>query len=121
MSMSQTPSWLRFLERKMSWLAIPNISVILITLQAFGFVFVLMDPIWVVRLALIPELARNGEYWRVVTFLALPLSTSPIWMFFTLWFLYFVVNAIEHEWGAFRTTFYILMSIVLMIVFSFSF
>lgn len=117
----QTPRWIRFLERRLSWLAVPNLAVILVTLQALGFAFVMMDPIWIARLALIPELVANGEYWRLLTFMALPLSMSPLWVIFALWFLYFVVNAIESEWGAFQTTLYVLISILLMIGFAFTF
>jgi membrane associated rhomboid family serine protease len=80
-----------------------------------------MDPIWIGRFALVPELVLRGEYWRLITFLALPLSLSPIWIFFTLWFMYFVVTAIERYWGAFKTTFYVLVSIVWTILFSFAF
>jgi len=117
----QTQKWMRFLERRLGWIAVPNLAVILVTLQALGFLMVMSDPIWIGRLALVPELVLAGEYWRLVTFLALPLSTSPLWVIFTLWFLYFVVNMIENEWGAFKTTFYVLISICLMIAFSFVF
>ena len=112
---------MKFLERKLGWLAIPNLAVILITLQALGFLFVMMDPIWILRLSMDPTLVLAGEYWRLVTFLALPLSTNPIFVIFVLWFLYFVVSAIESEWGAFKTTFYVLISYLLMIAFSFTF
>jgi membrane associated rhomboid family serine protease len=118
---SQSPKWIDYLERRLSWLAIPNSAALLVTLQIFGFLFVTIDPAWIDRLALIPESVMRGEYWRVITFLALPLSLSPLWVIFTLWFLYFVVNSIESEWGAFKTTLYILMSIVLMVAFSFTF
>jgi hypothetical protein len=119
---SNSPRWLRVIERKMQWLAIPNIAILFVTLQALGFLMVMADPAWVPRLALIPQAVTiNGEYWRLITFLALPLSLSPIWVIFTLWFLYFVINLIENEWGAFKTTLYVLMSIVVTIVFSFAF
>jgi len=112
---------MQLLEKKMGWLAIPNIAIILITLQALGFVFVMMDPIWISRLALFPSMVAAGEYWRLITFLALPLSMSPLWVIFVLWFLYFVLNAIESEWGSFKTTLYVLLSFGLMIAFSFAF
>jgi membrane associated rhomboid family serine protease len=118
---SQDPRWIRVLERKLEWLAIPNIAIILVTLQACGTLFAFIDPIWIERFALVPELVLRGEYWRIVTFLALPLSLSPIWVIFSLWFMYFVVNTIENQWGAFKTTFYVLVSVVLTIVFSFVF
>lgn len=116
-----TQKWMRFLERHLGWIAIPNLAIILVTLQGLGFLMVMSDPSWIGHLALVPELVIAGQYWRLVTFLALPLSTSPLWVIFTLWFLYFVVNMIENEWGAFKTTFYVLISIVLMIAFSFVF
>lgn len=48
----------------------------------------------------------------------MPVSLSPIWVIFTLWFLYFMVNAIETQWGAFKTTLYVLTSMLVTIVFS---
>lgn len=119
---SSTPRWLRRLERKLQWMAIPHIAILFVTLQALGFLMVMSDPIWTARLALIPEAVTQGhEYWRLVTFLALPLSMSPIWVIFTLWFLYFIINMIESEWGAFKTTLYVLISIGVTIAFSFAF
>ena len=112
------PKWLQFLSRRLQWLAIPNVAILLITLQAAGFLFTLMDPLWIDRLALIPEKVLQGEVWRLFTYLAIPLSFSPIWMVIALWFFYFILNSIESEWGAFKTTFYILVSLVLTIVFS---
>jgi len=116
---NSTPKWLRFLERKMPWLGIPHLAVILITLQAFGFFLVNSDPLWLERLSLRPELVLyGGEWWRLVTFLAMPLSLSPIWMIFACWFLYSILDWIESQWGAFQTTFYVLVSVVLTILFS---
>ena len=117
----ETQKWMRFLERHFGWIAIPNLAIILVTLQALGFLMVMSNPLWVEHLALVPSLVAAGEYWRLVTFLALPLSMSPLWMIFVLWFLYFVMDIIEKEWGAFKTTLYVLISIVLMIAFSFIF
>jgi membrane associated rhomboid family serine protease len=119
--MAQSPRWLDRLERVLGWLAIPNIAVIFVTLQALGFLMLSSDPIWLTRLALIPEVVSAGEYWRLVTFLALPVSMSLIWVIFSLWFLYFILNMIESEWGSFKTTLYVLVSILVTIAFSFVF
>lgn len=110
------------LERKFGWLAVPNIAILLITLQALGFLMISVEPAWSYRLALDPvAVASGGEYWRLITFLALPLTQSPIWMFFVLWFLYFILNIIETRWGAFKTTLYVLTAIVFSIAYSFAF
>jgi hypothetical protein len=90
--MAQSPRWLDRLERVLGWLAIPNIAVIFVTLQALGFLMLSSDPIWLTRLALVPEMVSAGEYWRLVTFLALPVSMSLLWVIFSLWFLYFILN-----------------------------
>lgn len=114
----QDPTWLERIERRLHWLAIPNIAGFLVGLQVIGFALVFSDPRWWWRLALIPELVFQGELWRLITFLALPLSLSPVWMIFVLWFLYFIVDGIENSWGAFKTTFYVLIAITLTIGFS---
>jgi hypothetical protein len=102
----------------MQWLAIPNIAILLVTMQALGFLMVTSNPAWANLLALIPGAVAQGEYWRLITFLALPLSMSPIWVIFTLWFMYFIVNAIEAAWGSFKTTLYVLVGVLVTIAFS---
>lgn len=102
----------------MPWLAIPKIAIIFVTLQVMGFLLFMSDPAWLGRIALFPERVAACEYWRLVTFLALPLSSGPIWMIFSLWFLFSILNWIESEWGAFKTTLYTLVSILLTILFS---
>lgn len=120
-SRSSGTNWLRWLERRFSWLAIPNIAIIFVTLQGLGFLMVMANPAWQFQLALIPDSVRAGEYWRLVTFLSLPLASGPIYMIFALWFLYFTLNAIESVWGDFKTTLYTLVSIVVTIGYSFAF
>jgi hypothetical protein len=115
------PKWLKILSRRLQWLAVPNIAILFVTLQALGFLLLLSNPIWLERLALIPGLVMTGEFWRLVTFLALPISTSPLWMIFTLFFIYSILGSIESEWGSFKTTLYVLTSIFLTILFSFCF
>ncbi len=115
------PRWLKFLSRKMAWLAVSHISIILVTLQVLGFLLILSNPMWMSTLALIPERAIHGEPWRFLTFLSIPVSNSPIWFIFAVMFMYSILNSIEETWGAFKTTFYVLVSIIITIVFSISF
>jgi hypothetical protein len=116
-----TPKWLDKIERHARWLAIPNLALLLVGLQVVGFFLVLIDPRWWGLLVLDPRMVLQGELWRLIGFLALPVSVSPLWMVFALYFLYFIVNGIESEWGAFRTTFYVLVCLALTVVFSFIF
>ena len=118
MNFSTDPKWLKVLEKHIPWLGVPNLAITFIILQVLGFFLISSDPMWFERLALRPELVMHGEPWRLLTFLSLPLSMSPIWMIFALMFLYSILNSIEAVWGEFKTTFYTLVSIVLTIIFS---
>src|ERR1051326_17105 len=103
----QTPKWIDRFERLMPGLGIPNLALFLCGAQAIGFFLVLSQGARALNLlVLYPDLVIKGELWRLVTFLALPLSLSPIWMVFVLMFMYFIINGIEQEWGDFRTTLY---------------
>ena len=116
----QDPKWLQKLARHLRWLAVPNIAIIFITLQVLGFFSVSTDPVWYERLALLPgSVLYEGQIWRLITWLALPLASGLLFMIFALWFLYFVINLIESEWGEFKTTLYFLVSILVTIAFSF--
>ena len=117
----QNPKWIDRLERVLPGLGLPNLALYLIGAQALGFMLTLLDRrVWSL-LVLDPFLVLKGEVWRLVTFLALPLSADWLWMFLVLYFLYFIVNGIEEEWGEFRTTLYGLVAMLLTIVFSFVF
>jgi hypothetical protein len=117
----QTPKWIDWLDRRLPGFGIPNLALYLIGAQACGFLLTLANPNAILLLMLDPSLVLKGEVWRLVTFLAVPLTLSPLWMVFTLYFLYFIVNGIEAEWGEFRTTLYVLVAVLLTIAFSFAF
>jgi hypothetical protein len=117
----QTLKWIDRLERLMPGLGIPNLALYLVGAQGLGFFLVLANPRALSLLILDPYSVVHGELWRLVTFLAVPLTLSPLWMVFALWFLYFIINGIEQEWGEFRTTLYVLVAVILTIAFSFVF
>jgi hypothetical protein len=117
----QTPKWIDWLDRRMPGFGIPNLALYLCGAQACGFLLLLANPGAILLLILDPSLVLRGEVWRLVTFLAVPPTLSPIWMVFALYFLYFIINGIEEEWGEFRTTLYVLVAVLLTIAFSFAF
>jgi hypothetical protein len=114
----QTPKWIDRLERLMPGLGIPNLALYLVGAQALGFLLAFTQSAVLGLLYLDPALVLKGELWRLVTFLVMPLSLSPLWMVFVLYFLYFIINGIEEEWGDFRTTLYVLVAVLLTIAFS---
>jgi hypothetical protein len=112
---------MRMLDRAakgLSFLAIPKIGWVLIALQAFGYLLSVMQPEAAGLLPLIPGMVAEGEIWRVLTFLSVPVSQNPIWLFFGLWFMFFVTNTLEQEWGATKLTLYVLVSWALTVTFA---
>ncbi|MDH5719348.1 MAG: hypothetical protein OEZ13_01885 [Spirochaetia bacterium] len=114
------PEWLKKLEKKLGFIALPNLALYLIVLQIFGFLIYHFKGHAVHTLYLIPQKVLEGEIWRLFTFMAVPLSTG-FWIILVLFFLYFVVTTLEREWGEFPVTFYLLITVLLTIAFSFIF
>jgi hypothetical protein len=110
--------WIDKLERKIGKYAIRNLMIYITGLN--GLVALLMIVSQnipnagdiVSKLYLIPYLVTHGEVWRLVTFLLIPPSTSPIWLIFVLYFYYMIGNTLEHEWGSFKFNIYYLIGIL---------
>lgn len=115
-----TPNWLDQLEKKIGWFSLPNLAFYLIALQIFGLLLSYINPAAMSRLILIPQLVLSGEYWRLLTFMAIPLGSSFLFIIF-LYFLYFIISTLESHWGEFKTTFYLFIAIFMTIAFSFAF
>jgi membrane associated rhomboid family serine protease len=115
------PKWLTALIRRLDWLAIPNLALYFVVVQALGFLFCTAYPQGPGLLALFPGRVLDGELWRLVSFVAMPLSFHPLWVLFALSFLYFVLQALEQEWGEAKTTLYVLISLGITVAFSFLF
>ncbi len=108
------------IAKNFSFLAIQRLGWVLIALQAMGYLLSVMQPEAANMLPLIPSMVAEGEFWRLFTFLSVPVSQNPIWLFFGLWFMFFVTNTLEQEWGATKLTLYVLVSWALTVVFAMS-
>lgn len=115
---NQSPRWLNAAEKKFGYLAIPHLGLYLVILQAFGLLAISLKPEVIYRLILRPEKVFDGEIWRLFTFTTIPLADG-LWALLAIYFLYFLMQTLEAEWGAFRATFYLMLSIVLSILYSF--
>jgi len=68
------------------------------------------------RLAFSPTDIFRGEVWRLVTFLFVPISSSPVWLAVSLYFYYMLGTTLEQTWGTAKFCLYYLISVVLLIV-----
>ena len=100
------------LERRFGVLGIPGLPRILVGFGALVFGLAWLLPGYISMLTLDPSKIRHGEVWRLVTYIFIPQSTSPLWVIFALWFLWWVGEGLERAWGSFRLTLYFLVGMI---------
>ena len=106
------------LERKLGRYAIERLTVYLVGAMAVGLAIAIFRPEVLERLVLDPH-AVPREPWRLVTFLAIPRTTSLFWGFISLMFLHFVGTSLEANWGAFKFNVYYLVGVLTTIAAAF--
>lgn len=63
-------------------------------------------------LAFSSEAILRGQVWRLISFVFIPARTSPLWIFFSLYFYWLVGSALEREWGSFIFDVYYLLGVL---------
>jgi hypothetical protein len=106
--------WLDRLERRFGKYSIKNLMLYITTLNGVVFIlsYLLPDSGILYKLMLEPTLVLKGEVWRLVTFLFIPMNSSPIWILFTLYFYYLIGSSLENEWGSFKFNLYYLIGVL---------
>ena len=107
-----TMSWLDKLERRLGFLGIPGLIRIVIGFTALVWVLMWLNPNFRSALDLDPARIRHGEVWRLVTYIFIPQTQSPLWIIFALWFLWWIGEGVERAWGSFRLTLYFLVGMI---------
>ena len=57
-----------------------------------------------------------GQWWRVITWILIPPSSSIIFIIFSLYFYYLIGLGLEHSWGSFKFNLYYLVGIIATII-----
>lgn len=110
------------LERKLGRFAIKNLMLYIVVANAVVYFFINYSPVpvsTVINLALIPDLIKQGEVWRLITFVFYPPNASLIFIVFVLYFYYMIGSTLEHEWGSFKFNVYYLIGVLGTIIGSF--
>lgn len=100
------------LERRFGRCAIPNLTFLLTCAQVIGFMLIWSDVTTWDNLALVISEVAAGQVWRIATFLFLPATMSPIWLFFALYLFYLMGSTLEAHWGEFRYNVYLAIAYV---------
>lgn len=61
----------------------------------------------------------QGQVWRLITFLMLPQTGSPIWIVFSVYFYWLIGRETENQWGSHNLTMYFLTGAILLIAVGF--
>jgi hypothetical protein len=112
-------SFLDRLERRLGRFAVSNLSLYLVIGQVAAFLAIrlgLLDP---ARLVLFPQLALNGEWWRLATFLLMPPPASIFFIAFAWYMFYLMGSALEEYWGEFHFNLFLLIGYALTVGLSF--
>lgn len=96
------------LEKRFGSWAIPHLALYIIAIQAIGVLLLLTNKADGNGLILYGSGVMNqGEWWRLLSFLMLPRTMSPIWLLFSFYIFHMIGNALEQQWGVFRFNLFI--------------
>lgn len=102
--------WVYRLERRLGRYYIPHLMLTVIIGQAMVYIGTLLNPSVALmsRLSLDWGAVLHGQIWRLVTFIFVPQSSSPLGLVLTLYFYYLIGTTLENTWGDFRFNVYYL-------------
>ncbi len=110
------------LERWFGRAAIPHLSLLIVVGQVFVLLSAMLGLLDLGYFVFVPELARQGEWWRGLTMIFMP---PPPGMFGYLlvafaWYMFFLMgSALEGYWGEFRFNLFLLTGWALTLAVSF--
>ncbi|MEM7624769.1 MAG: hypothetical protein AAF333_03985 [Planctomycetota bacterium] len=108
------------LERKLGRYALPNLTLGIIAIQTLAFLAAASNPAIVQGMVLDSGKVLAGEWWRLLTFMMMPPSLSPLWALIALYVLYLTGGAFENAIGAFRYNLYWLVGYVASVIAAFA-
>ncbi|MFC1758917.1 hypothetical protein ACFL2H_09130 [Planctomycetota bacterium] len=110
------------LERLIDPIAVPNLGLVLIVGQIICYLAMRFDPDLYGQFLLITPAVRQGEVWRLFTFIfAIPPNTGPLWAIIGWWFFHFASSMVERAWGTARFNLYVLVGYLATVVAAFAF
>ncbi len=108
------------LEKRFGSWAIPHLALYLIGIQVIGVILLMGGYIHETDLFLHgSSVMHRGHWWRLLSFMMLPRTMSPLWLFFAFYIFYMIGNALEEHWGTFRFNLFILCGYLLTILTAF--
>ena len=109
------------LERKYGRYGIENLTMYIIISYVLGYALMYINPGALSMLSLNVTKILQGQVWRLITWIVYPPSTSsPLWFVIAILFFYYPISAsLEHTWGKFKFTLYILSGMIFTVIAAF--
>ncbi|MDO4475837.1 MAG: hypothetical protein Q4B59_03550 [Lachnospiraceae bacterium] len=104
------------LEKRLRWIAIPNLPLIMIGLYVLGYTLSVVSPGVLSYLTLDPYYILHGQIWRLVSWVVIPPDSLSIFTVIMLMFYYSLANTLERTWGSFRFTLYMLTGVLCTVI-----
>ena len=108
------------LERRLRRYTIANLMKYIVAGQAIVYLLMIAWPSMGYPLYSAISLTRagllRGQIWRLVTFVFVPPSSSPIFILFALYFYYMIGLGLENRWGKVKFNLYYLVGVLAAIV-----
>lgn len=108
-------------ERVFGRYTLPNLLPILLVGQVLVYLFVATEAVDPFQLMLNSGLVLEGQVWRAVTFMLLPLNDSPLWFALGVYITWLMGSALEKAWGEVRFALFVSTAWFLTVVSSFLF
>ncbi len=113
-------NWMESLEKRFGSWAIPNLAVYLVVMQAIGAVLLMGNYVSIDDMVLHgSSVLHRGQWWRLVTFMMIPKTLSPLWLVFAFYIFYLMGTALEQQWGTFRFNLFILFGYLFTVAMAF--
>ena len=109
------------LERKYGRYGIENLTMYIIISYVLGYALMYINPGALSMLSLNVTKILQGQVWSLITWIVYPPSTSsPLWFVIAILFFYYPISAsLEHTWGKFKFTLYILSGMIFTVIAAF--
>lgn len=111
----------RIFQNLQDHLAVPGLIRYVALMNALVYILSLLAPGYLSVLTLDSRLILEGQLWRLVTWIFIPETLNPFWIFFALLFLLYLGDGLEEGMGASRLTIFYLSGIVLCTLVNFLF
>lgn len=108
---------LRNMERRFGRYAIRNLSMVVIMTYVIGYIMQFAAPGALNYLTLDPYMIfRQGQVWRLVTWVLIPPESLDIFTIIMLFFYYSIAKVLERTWGDFLFNVYIFSGLIMTVI-----